>query len=138
MRVLIDTCVVIDAMRDREPFAMASQQTFLAIDRGYCKGYITANQLTDLHYLMHKELHNEEKTVSALRGLCTIVSILDTTSEDCLRALGSGRTDLEDSLEIETAKREEIDYIVTRNIRDFTDSPIPVYTPEQFVAKFLK
>lgn len=133
MRVLIDTCVIMDVMRDREPFAASAQQILLGVERGYYDGCISANQLTDLHYLMHKETHDEAQTTESLKRLCKLVKIVDTTAEDCRRALVSDRSDFEDALEIETALREDLDYIITRNIKDFVSSPVPVLTPVEFV-----
>lgn len=137
MRVLIDTCVIMDIFRDKEPFSIAAQQVLLGVEQGYFEGYLSANQLTDIHYLMHKELHSEARTIDILRSICKLIKIIDTTAEDCRRALVSGRSDFEDSLEIESALREDLDCIVTRNVKDFTDSPVPVYTPEQFVRDLL-
>ena len=137
MRILIDTCVIMDAIRNREPFSVPAQQILLGVERSYFDGFISANQLTDLHYLMHKEMHDKTQTINALKQLCKFIKIIDTTAEDCRRALYSGRNDFEDALEIESALREDLDCIVTRNLRDFINSPIPVYTPEQFAQRLL-
>ncbi len=69
MRVLIDTCVVIDAISGREPFSESAQQILLMAERGYLDGFITANQLTDLHYLIHRETHNNSLANDILKQL---------------------------------------------------------------------
>jgi len=42
-------------------------------------------------------------------------------------------TDLEDNIQIECAKIINAHYIVTRNIDDFPNSPIPAILPEDFL-----
>lgn len=37
-----------------------------------------------------------------------------------------------------TAKREKVDYIITRNVKDFSQSEIPVLMPGEFLSSFLK
>ena len=43
-----------------------------------------------------------------------------------------------DAVMIETAIREQMDCIVTRNLSDYAKSPIPVYTPNAFLALLLE
>ena len=35
---------------------------------------------------------------------------------------------------VETAIRSNMDCIVTRNIKDYSKSPIPIYKPEEFLT----
>ncbi len=42
-------------------------------------------------------------------------------------------TDLEDGLQMQCADKEKMDYIVTRNIRDFKMSKVLAIEPEQFI-----
>lgn len=135
MRILIDTCVIIDAIRDRKPFSDSAQQILLMAERGYLEGFITANQLTDLHYLIHRETHNSSLASDILKQLTKTIKIVDTTMGDCRRALASDRNDFEDALEIESAIREDMDFIITRNTKDYIDSPVQICTPEQFVSE---
>ena len=44
-------------------------------------------------------------------------------------------TDFEDAMQAAAAVECQAHLIVTRNLRDFTHSPIPACTPEQFLAK---
>ncbi|MCL1843449.1 MAG: PIN domain-containing protein, partial [Defluviitaleaceae bacterium] len=53
-------------------------------------------------------------------------------------ALASDITDLEDAVVSFAAKRIKADYIVTRNTKDFTNSPVPAMTPADFLNKFFK
>jgi hypothetical protein len=43
--------------------------------------------------------------------------------------------DLKDCLQTECAKAVNVDYIVTRNVEDFTGSSVPAVLPEDFLEK---
>jgi len=45
-------------------------------------------------------------------------------------------TDLEDGLQMQCALREELEYIVTRNIKDFQDSSVMPVLPEQLISLY--
>ena len=51
--------------------------------------------------------------------------VLDTAGIDCRKALSSDISDFEDAVMTETALRANMDYIVTRNERDYIKSPVP-------------
>jgi predicted nucleic acid-binding protein len=44
--------------------------------------------------------------------------------------------DIEDCLQAECAKAVKADYIVTRNIKDYTHSEIPAISPEALIKHF--
>ena len=133
MNVLIDTCIIIDALQSREPFQKDAEAVFLSVANRRCVGFLTANSITDIYYLMHKALHSAEETRKVLGVLFHLFEILDTCGIDCRRALTSDISDYEDAVMIEAASRAEIDCIVTRNLKDYAGAPMPVYSPEQFV-----
>ena len=41
--------------------------------------------------------------------------------------------DFEDAVQAYCAKRHRIDYIVTRNVKDFVNSPVKAISPEDFI-----
>lgn len=133
MRVLIDTCIVIDAMQARKPFDKAAQNIFLNAANNRFVGCITAKSLTDIYYLMHRYTHDDKASRAALGKLVSLFTLLDTAGMDCRHAIPSPVSDFEDAVMIETAIREEADCIVTRNTRDYSASSIPVYTPDAFL-----
>ena len=133
MRAFIDTCVVIDALQSREPFAKDAQGVFLAAANNLFLGYISAKSVTDVYYLMHRHTHDDKASRDILNKLFALFDVLDTAGIDCRKAVLSPVSDFEDAVMVETALRSEVDCIVTRNLRDFTKSPIPVYEPKAFL-----
>ena len=133
MRAFIDTCVVIDALQSREPFAKDAQGVFLAAANNLFLGYISAKSVTDVYYLMHRHTHDDKASRDILNKLFALFDVLDTAGIDCRKAVLSPVSDFEDAVMVETALRSEVDCIVTRNLRDFTKSPVPVYEPRAFL-----
>ena len=133
MRALIDTCVIIDVLQNREPFAKEAQQIFFAVANKYVTGYISAKSVLDIYYLTHRLTHSDKETRKILKTLLGLFDILDTTQLDCRQALSSDVSDYEDAVMCETAKRCDIDCIVTRNQKDYEKSEITVCSPIDFL-----
>ena len=138
MKVLLDTCVVIDALQKREPFSEDAQNIFLAVANWKIEGYITAKSVTDIYYLTHRLTHSDAATRDILNKLFSLFGILDTTANECREAVFSDVTDYEDAVMIMTAEREKMDYIVTRNIRDYAKSKVPVLTPAELINRIVE
>ena len=134
MKVLLDTCIIIDFLQNREPFAQDAKKIMQAAALELFTGYITAKSATDIYYLTHKCTHSDKESRQKLNQLLTIVSMLDSAADDVFHALSSDISDFEDAVMAETALRSKVDSIVTRNKKDFTNSPITVYSPAEFIA----
>lgn len=135
MRVLIDTCVVMDAVQNREPFAQDAQAILLAAANQQITGCVTAKEMTDIYYLAHRCTHDQGAARTIMGRLGALLDTLDTTESDIRRALASDLSDYEDAVMVETAIREEISCIVTGNLSDYRLSPVPVYSPGEFLRK---
>lgn len=133
MNVLIDTNVILDAMVSRVPFCEAAQKLFLLAAEDKINAYITANSVTDIHYLLHKYLHDNAMCRQSLSKLFTLFSILDVTGPDCSKALELPMSDYEDALLAACAKRGKMEFIITRNLKDFTGSPVKAISPDDFL-----
>ena len=92
-----------------------------------------AKSVTDINYLAHRLTHSDVETRKILSKLFTLFHLLDTTSLDCRKAISSEIGDYEDAIMVETAIRSEIDCIVTRNVKDYTKSPVKVCEPAALI-----
>lgn len=135
MRVLLDTCVIIDALQSRGPFCKDAQEIFLAAANRRFDGFLTAKAATDIYYLTHRITHSDKETRRILSTLLSLFELIDTAGMDCRRALSSGMSDFEDAVMAESALRTGMDHIVTRNAKDYRQSAVPVCTPGEFLEK---
>ena len=133
MRAIIDTCVILDYLQCREPFFDDALNIAIGSANREYEAYISANSMTDLYYIIHKYTHDDNKTRKYLSDLTQVFGLVDTYAEDCLNALHSSMSDYEDAVVSETAIRTNIDYVVTRNIKDYNDSKVTVITPSDFL-----
>lgn len=134
MKVLMDTCIIIDALQNRQPFCEDAQKIFLLCANDEFEGFLTAKAITDIYYLTHRYLHNDKATREIIVKLCKLFSIVDTSSLDIINALSSEVSDFEDAVMIESALRYGTDCIVTRNVKDYSKSSIPVFDLEEFIS----
>ena len=132
MNALIDTNVIVDFLQERQPFTKDSREVVFRATSDY-KGYVGASSVTDIYYIHHQHTHNKKRTRKDLASLLKVFDIMDTTNADCRNALHSSIPDFEDAVLVESAIREGINVIVTRNKKDFKNSPIKVCTPTEFL-----
>ena len=133
MRALVDTCIVIDALQNRDPFYKEAQAIFLAVANKRFVGFLTAKSITDIYYLTHRCIHSNKDTRRILNTLFGLFDLLDTAGMDCRKAISSDFSDFEDAVMVESAVRGGMDCIVTRNLRDYEKAPLPVYSPSDFL-----
>ena len=134
MNVLFDTCIVIDALQSRQPFAGQAQTLFLLAATHRINGFLTAKACTDIYYLTHHYTHDEQQSRQVVDKLFSLFTVLDTAADDLTRALPSKMPDFEDALMVETALRSGVDAVVTRNLDDYRQAAITVYAPGELIA----
>ena len=71
--------------------------------------------------------------------LCEFIDVAGIQKKQIIDALSDEDfedfEDFDDRLQVECAKLINADYIVTRNIADFSSSPVPAILPEVFLQK---
>lgn len=134
MKVLIDTNVIVDALTSREPWKESAEKIFLMTANQVMAAYITASSATDIYYLVRKYLHNTEQAKQVMGKLYSLMGILTVTREECIDALASAVSDYEDAVIERTAAKAEIDYIITRNVKDYQDGMVKTILPDDFIS----
>ena len=138
MKAIIDTNIAIDLMQKRDGFVEDAAKVFTICAGGLVEGFFTPNSICDIHYILKKYLHDEKEVRRCLSSWLDIINIVDLKPEDIVNAVESDMSDYEDAVIAATAKRNRIDFIITRNTKDFKESPVPALTPSQFVETSLK
>ena len=133
MKIMIDTNIFIDVMLNREFFAEDSEKVLLACEKRIVQGFISASCITDIFYIVRKYSHSIEKAYYAVGKIFEIVKIVPVTEKEILMAYKKHDKDFEDCLLSECALSTEADYIITRNIKDFSKSKVMAITPENFL-----
>jgi len=137
MKVLIDTNVVVDVLQQREPWFSDGAAIFAAVANRQIVGCLSSKQIADLHFFSRKQFKGQEnvdaKARQVIGKLMSLFEVVDTLGMDCQNAMGINNGDYEDAILMESAVRSGMDCIVTRNLEHFNPSPIPVYTPQDYI-----
>jgi predicted nucleic acid-binding protein len=136
MRILIDTNIVLDVLLHRTDFFDASYNVLKLATIGKAEALVTANSITDIYYILHRANKDSVKSRDAIVQLLSLIGVTDVFASDVMATLSSKVTDFEDALVCVIAKRIKADYIVTRNTKDFINSPVPAVDPKDFLAQF--
>lgn len=136
MRVLIDTNIILDWLMTRKPFQEKAKNIMETCFFGDMDGYVTAHTLSDIFYILRKDF-DVDKRKKLLLLLCEHLQIISEDKNTIRQVLECEKwRDLEDGLQMQCAVNEKLDYIVTRNIKDFKDSPVMPLLPEQLIERF--
>jgi len=106
MKVLFDTNIIIDTILEREPFFNDSRNALNKSDGFIHQGYILASTFTDIYYI------------------CKAIT------------LHSNFSDFEDAVQSASAELNQVDLIVSRNVKDFIGSKITTLSPTEFLEKY--
>ncbi|HWB04576.1 MAG TPA: PIN domain-containing protein [Verrucomicrobiales bacterium] len=135
MRTLIDTNVLLDVFLARAG-AQASGKAILASCRAPHVALISWHTLANCYYIMRRGRLSHTGTIACLRRLLRWAEVAVTGSATALRAMDLPMADFEDALQAASAEAEHADVIMTRNTADFVASPVPVLTPEDYLASY--
>lgn len=132
-RVLLDTCVLVDVTTKREPFFQASKNVYGLAFFTEQDFFMTTMSFTDLYYVARRYL-GQEKTQEELRRVLSVLEVLPVGRKNLLAMFEAPLFDAEDAVQEDCAASNEIDYIVTRNVKDYRGSRVKAVTPEEFLA----
>jgi len=136
-KVFVDSDVIIDFFSDRAPFANSASTLFELNEKGGIEIYISAVSVNNIYYIVRRYL-GHKKALMVIDELMQVTQVLGTTKTEILQALANDFKDFEDSIQYSTALTiDGIDSIITRNVKDYSNSEIAVFSAEDFIkSKF--
>jgi hypothetical protein len=91
--------------------------------------------LSTISYILAKA--RDDQTARAFIGdLLDLIEVGPSSTELARKALAIGLNDFEDAMQVVVAEAVAAEMIVTGNLMDFSQSPVPVIDPENFLARF--
>ena len=130
MKILIDTNIILDVLCNRREFVEESLKVFRYCEANQIGGYISALSIPNIVYFMRKEL-DSDRIKEILTTLTSLFTVIGLREMDLIKAADLNFTDYEDALQSVCASRARVNYIVTRNIKDFRNSSIPAIKPSE-------
>ena len=132
--IFLDTNVIIDFLADRRPFSLTAAEIFNASLTSKVKIFISAVSYNNIYYILRQSLSHSE-TLRLLEELSEMTEIVDVTKTIIKKSLKSEFKDFEDAIQYNCALTiSKIDFIVTRNSKDFKKSILPVMNPQEAIG----
>ncbi len=136
MKVFLDANVFLDLFLDRGRFADAAEIILGWCEEGKIEGYTSATNIANIYYLINQQKTKAE-TRKIIRKVLEFLSVPATSRKDLLLAIESDFSDFEDGIQYYSALNiDAVNYIITRNKKDFKTSAITVVTTEEFVKLY--
>ncbi len=133
INLFLDTNVVMDLLLKRQHFYMDAANIFALAAINKVALFASPMTYATASYLIGK--NNPALIKPSLRSLRTISGVTSADQRIVDQALDADFNDYEDALQHFSALTKDIDYIITRNIKDFTNSQVEVFTPHDFLEK---
>ena len=133
MKWMLDLNVLLDVLHEREPFYRASAKVLSLIVEGEATGCLPSHALTTAHYIVRRN-SGVRQADNAIDWLLSNLEIVSQDESSFRHARSLSFSDFEDAAVASAAVAAECDRLITRNVSDFANSPIPVMTPEELLG----
>ena len=134
MRLLIDGNILLDVLQKRPLHYTDSSMIWKMCETNMAEGCVSALTFANLVYVMRKEM-SPERIDETLNTLSLIFHFEDFKASDLMAAAAIQWEDFEDALQSVTADRIHADYIITRNVKDYSNSKVAALTPSEFLKQ---
>ena len=132
-RILLDTNIIIDLLAKREPWYNEAARLFSLADKKSVEIYTSALSFANTHFILLRQL-KPEQAKQVLRKLKVMIHVSDLTDKILELSLNDDEfEDFEDAIQYFTAIENEAEIIITRNLKDYSKSKLPVMTADQFL-----
>lgn len=133
MKIFLDTNILLDFVTEREGVEEACEILQIGEEGkvSLSTSYLT---MANTAYVARRGRSREE-LYEVLAGLTEMIQVLAMDDMQLKQAIAHPVSDFEDMLQYVCAITHSCDAIITRNKKDFSFSQIPVYSPEEFLAR---
>jgi len=133
--IFIDINVLVDVFANRIPFIDSSLKIYNIGIQKKIALFTSSNTISTIHYILKKSI-SEEKTWIAINHILTHISIIPVDINILKKSLKSNHKDFEDAIQIVSAQSiNDMNCIVTRDLKDYKFAEINVMTPDDFLNK---
>jgi predicted nucleic-acid-binding protein len=132
-KVLVDINVILDMLAKRNDHQSVVQIIDLCAKR-VIKGHLCSHEITTISYFMEKFSYSRNKATHIISSLLDVFTVIPATETVLRDALQSPIKDFEDAVIEVSAFRENVDCIITRNLKDFKPGRIDCYTGGEYLS----
>lgn len=132
-QVLFDLNIILDVLQEHPDFYDFSARLLASAETGKIQGWLAAHSVTTLFYLIARDrsANQAHVTLTSLLQFLKIAPVDQTTIE---QALNLPYRDFEDAVQVIAALHIHVNYLVTRNVRDYQPASVAVIQPVELLA----
>jgi predicted nucleic acid-binding protein len=132
-KVFVDTNILVDLLADRQPFSKFAIELFELSENGKVRLFTSSHAIATTYYILKKYI-TENKLRETILDLLELVSVIAVDLPILKKGLLSTHKDFEDAIQIFAAGTiADMDFIVTRNIKDYKNVGIAVLPPDEIL-----
>lgn len=131
-KIFLDSDVILDLLLERGQFFRDIALVFEKAKTGGIILYTSSICVLNINYLLRKS-YSKDAVEEIMNKFLQYVKILAVDSAIIMASLNSNFNDLEDGVQYYCSLNNGINEILTRNIKDYRHSKIPVLTPLEFL-----
>ncbi len=135
--IFLDSDVLLDVALKRNPWYVQGADLLKLAYYNHIEIATSPIVLSNVHYMISSG-RDILKAELFIKNALTFCVFLSHEKEDFVNAFQSKFKDKEDAINYFTARRHGIESMITRNIRDFKRSEIPVLTPSEYLARIAR
>ncbi len=132
-KIFVDTDIIYDMLAMREPHYHAAATLFTLSDEGKIQIFISALTIANIHYLISKQLSSDQAK-HIIRKFRLLVQIVPINAKIIDLALNSDFNDFEDAIQYYCALENNLELLLTRNLKDYKKAQISVMTAQDFIT----
>lgn len=132
-KIFIDCDIFLDLFLKRTPFLKDAKELFTLIELKKIKGFTSGLVFSNIFFILSKTLDKKE-AFENLRKLNILINVSEVKQSTIDKALASKFSDLEDAIQNYSAVETGVDYLLTRNIKDFKHSTLTVLSPKEYLS----
>lgn len=130
--ILVDLNVILDYIDKRNGYEDAEIIISNCFDKTF-DGYVAAHEITTLSYFLERSVKDRGKILKIITSVLKTFTIIATDERTLGMALLSDIADYEDAVIEVSAMEKNLDYIITKNIKDFDKSRVKAILPSDFL-----
>ena len=134
MKVLLDLNVLLDVVQNRVPHYHDSAKVLSLARLGEIQAVLPVHAFTTLYYILAKAA-GKPKADQTIDWLLAHFEVAVADKAVLRRARQLPLADFEDAVVASLAEAGQGDHVVTRNVSDFTGSPVSALTPTDFLMR---
>ena len=133
--IFLDTNILVDLVAKRKVFVDDAIAIFNYCQYNKVEMFSTSHSIATLHYIA-KKIVDEKELRSIIEDLLDTISIIGVNETILRKSLKSKHKDYEDAIQIVSAQSiNDMNCIVTRDLKDYKNAEINVFTPDEFLNK---